>query len=108
MISSVFVLALAAAAMQASDATRSAREAFSACLRTYVSTSLDANMAVAAFNTAYPQQCTQQEAAFREAILRRENSARATRASADQTANEEILDVRTNFKERYEMSAAPQ
>ncbi len=108
MISSVFAIALAAASMQASDATRASREAFTACLRTYVSTSLDARMAVDAFNAAYPQQCTQQEAAFREAILRRENAARATRASAEQTANDEILDARTNFKDRFEMSAAPQ
>ena len=108
MISSVFAIALAAGSMQASDATRSAREAFTACLRTYVQTSLEAQMAVDAFNTAYPQQCTQQEAAFREAVLRRENAARATRASADQTANDEITDARTNFKDRFEMAASPQ
>ena len=107
MISSVFAIALAATSMQATDATRAAREAFNACLRSYVQTSVEAHLAMEAFTAAYPQQCTQQEAAFREAILRRENAARATRASAEQTATEEIADTRTNFKERFEM-AQPQ
>lgn len=108
MISSVFALAMAAASMQASDATRSARQAFTTCLRNYVDASISENRTADAFNTAYPQQCTQQEAAFRQAILARENAARATRASAEQTANDEIADARTNFKERFEMSMAPQ
>lgn len=108
MISSVFALALAATSMQATDATRTTREAFTACLRNYVNTSLESRTALDAFNAAYPQQCTQQETAFREAIVRRENAARATRGAAEQTANDEILDARTNFKDRFEMAAAPQ
>ena len=107
MISSVLALVAMATAAQASDTTRTAREAFTACLRNYVNQSIDARMAVDAFRTAYPQQCSQQEAAFRAAIMQRETALRATRANAVESANMEIEDARTNFSERFEMAMTP-
>ncbi len=57
MISSVLALLAAASAAQATDQTRSTREAFTACLRTYVQRSVEARMTLAAFQAEYPQQC---------------------------------------------------
>lgn len=108
MISTVFVMALAAMQPVASDTTRAARQAFTACLRAYVEQSTTARMPAADFAAAYPQQCTQQEAAFRAAVIQRETSTRATRANAEQAARDEVDEARTNFRERYEMAMAPE
>ena len=107
MISSVLALLAAAAAAQASDTTRAAREAFTACLRTYVNQSIDQRMAADAFQAAYPQQCTTQEAAFRAAIIRRDTAMRATRANAEESAALEIEDARVNFSERFVAAMTP-
>jgi len=108
MISAVLTLLLAASAAQ-SDTTRTAREAYTACLRGYVQRSLDARMSAADFAAAFPQQCTQQEAGFRSAVIARENALRATRANAEQAATDEIDEAKLNFRERFEMAtpAAP-
>ena len=108
MISTVIAMALAAAPAQASDTTRSAREAFTACLRAFVESSIEANKSADAFQSEYPQQCTSQEAAFREAVIRRDTANRSTRANAEESANLEVEDARINFSERFEMSMAPQ
>ena len=105
MLSTVIAMVLAT---QATDTTRAAREAFTACLRTYVNQSIEAGRSVADFRAAYPQQCTAQQTAFHDAVLRRETSLRATRANAEQQANLEVEDARVNFSERFEMSMAPE
>ena len=102
MISSVLALVAAATAAQASDTTRSAREAFTACLRGYVDHSVEGRTTLEAFRAAYPQQCATQEAAFRDAIVRRDTAMRATRASAQESAQLEIDDARANFADRFE------
>lgn len=107
MISSVLALTLAASAAQASDTTRESREAFTACLREYVTRSLEARTPAATFEAEYPQQCTAQEAAFRAAVIRRDTAMRATRAGAEDSANLEIEDARTNFSERFAALSAP-
>ena len=107
MISSVLALVAAASAAQASDTTRTAREAFTACLRTYVNRSIEARTEPAAFETAYPQQCTAQETAFREAIIRRDTAMRSTRNSAEESARLEIEDARANFSERFAAAMTP-
>src|SRR5688500_6514686 len=107
MISSVLALAAAAAAAQASDTTRTAREAFTACLRTYVNRSIDARTEAATFETEYPQQCTAQQTAFREAIIRRDMAMRSTRNSAEESARLEIEDARANFSERFAAAMTP-
>lgn len=107
MISSVLAFAAAAAAAQASDTTRTAREAFTACLRTYVNRSIEARTSAEAFEAEYPQQCTTQEAAFREAVVRRDTAMRATRATAEDSARLEIEDARANFSDRFAAGTTP-
>jgi hypothetical protein len=106
MISSALAVAMAAY-MQPADTTRASREAFTACLRTYVDRATQNRMAAAEFTTAYPQQCTTQETAYREAVIRREVASRASRSDAEESATLEIEDSRTNFRERYEMALVP-
>jgi hypothetical protein len=103
MVSSVLALMLAASAMQ-SDTTRSAREAFTGCLRAYMNHAIEAHTSAADFGTQYPQQCTTQEATYRNSVIARETAIRATRSSAEQTARDEIDETRTNFRERFEMA----
>jgi len=110
MIASVLVLSLAALAAQgASDTTRTAREAYTGCLRGFVERSLEGNMTAEAFNTQYPRQCTAQEAAYRAAVIQRETATRATRATAERSATEAVDEAKVNFRERFEMElpAAP-
>ncbi len=108
MISSVLSLLLVVSAAQ-SDTTRSAREAYTGCLRGFVDRSAGSGMSPADFNAAFPQQCAAQETAFRSAVIARENALRATRANSEQAARDEIDEARINFRERFEMSlpAAP-
>ena len=107
MISSVLALVAAASAAQASDTTRTAREAFTACLRTYVNRSIEGHTTAEAFEAEYPQQCTAQEAAFREAVVRRDTAMRATRATAEDSARLEIEDARANFSDRFAAGTTP-
>lgn len=106
MVSSVLALMLAASAMQ-SDTTRTAREAFTACLRAYMNHAIEGHTSAADFGTQYPQQCTTQETGYRTAVIARETAIRATRSSAEQTARDEIDEARTNFRERFEMAMDP-
>ena len=105
MISSVLAIALTTISAQASDTTRTARQAFTTCLRTYVDRSLDAGMPAETFQAEYPAQCGAQEEAFKAAVVRRETSARASRADAEEAANLEVEDARVNFSEMFELSA---
>jgi hypothetical protein len=106
MISSVLVVAMAVM-MQPTDTTRASREAFTGCLRTYVDRVTQSRMPAADFATAYPQQCTTQQTAFHDAIVRREIASRSSHSDAEESANLEIEDARTNFRERYEMALVP-
>ena len=103
MLGSLTVLSLALA-FQPADTTRASREAYTACLRTYVETSLTERMALEAFLAAYPQQCAAQESAYRAAVIAREVASRVSRADAEESATMEIDDRRLNFRERFEMS----
>ena len=106
MISSVLAVAMAAW-MQPADTTRASREAFSACLRTYVDRATSSRTSASDFATAYPQQCAAQQTAYREAVIRREVASRASRTDAQESADLEIEDQRTNFRERFEMALVP-
>ena len=107
MMSSVLALIAAAGAFQASDTTRTAREAFTACLRAYVDQSVRSGMNAATFEAEYPQQCSAQETAFREAVIRRDTAMRATRANAEESARLEIEDARANFSDRFAAATTP-
>ena len=104
MITSGLVILLSAGAFQATDTTRTAREAFTACLRQYVESSIQARKAQAAFDTEYPTQCAAQQTAYRDAMIRRDTSARMAQAAAQEAADLAIEDARVNFSERFAMS----
>ncbi len=106
MISSVLVVAMAVM-WQPTDTTRASREAFTGCLRAYVDHAANAHTSQADFTAAYPQQCATQQAAFSAAIIARERASRASQANAQEAANLEIEDARTNFSERFAMSLPP-
>ena len=91
-------------AMQPADTTRSTREAYTRCLRTYVERSLTERMTPANFATAYPQQCMTEQNAYRTAVIAREVAARSSRADAEESATMEIDDARLNFSERFDMA----
>lgn len=101
MISSVLAVAMAAS-MQPTDTTRASREAFTACLRTYVTAANQNRTSAADFAAAYPQQCTAQQAAFRQAIIARERASRVSQANAEESADTEVEDARANLAEWYE------
>jgi cell division septation protein DedD len=106
MISFVLALHAAAFSMQ-SDTTRSSREAFTACLRRFVDSSLEANKTREEFTSLFPQACTPEQNAFRAAIIARDTANRSTRANAEDAANLEVEDARVNFNDRFEMSMPP-
>lgn len=98
MLSSLLALAMA---MQ-SDTTRASREAFTGCLRRFVESSMQARKTADQFQTEYAQACTAEQTAFREALIRRDMGMRATRASAEETANLEVEDARANMAGLFE------
>ncbi len=103
MITSGLVVLLSAAAFQASDTTRTSREAFTGCLRQFVEASIQSRKAQAAFDTEYPTQCAAQQTAYRDAMIRRDTAARMAQAAAREAADLAIEDARVNFSERFAM-----
>lgn len=101
MISSVLVVGMALW-MQPADTTRTSREAFTGCMRTYVDQAMSRRASQADFDAAFPQQCTDQQTAFRTAVIARERASRSTQAQAEESASMEIEDARTNFHDRFE------
>lgn len=107
MFSSVLVLLLAVSATQ-TDTTRTAREAYTRCLRAFMTHSIEGHMAVDAFNTALAATCAAEKTAFHNAVVSRETASRATRATAEQTATEAVDEAATNFRELYADAMTPQ
>ena len=105
MIASMLVLPLAALAAQgASDTTRTAREAYTSCLRGFVERSLEGNMTAAAFHAALPAAMHRAGSGLpRRRHPARDRRSRATRANAEQSATDEIDEAKLNFRERFEM-----
>ncbi|MFN3726577.1 MAG: hypothetical protein ACK4SZ_09755 [Allosphingosinicella sp.] len=106
-MSSVFISLLAlvtssGAALQVNDPSAAARNAYTQCLRQFMQRSLDDRMSLNDFRAALPQQCTQQEQAFRQALIAREASFRTPRAEAEETATMEVDDARANFIQLFE------
>jgi cell division septation protein DedD len=104
----ISMIAMTAAMAMQSDTTRASREAFTACLRTYVNGAINGGKTQEEFDREYPQQCTSQQQAFRDAVMARETALRATRANAESQADLEIEDARVNFSERFEPPRAAQ
>ena len=90
------------AALQVNDPSAAARNAYTQCLRQFMDRGLDDRMTLDDFRAALPQQCTQQEQAFRQALIAREASFRTPRAEAEEIATMEVEDARTNFIQLFE------
>lgn len=108
MISSVLSALLAlTAAQQVRDGVTAAQGAYTSCLSRFSQASLSDRKSTADFTTALPQQCTEQERAYREAMIRRDTASRIRRAEAEEAANEEIQYARQNVLEMYTESMTP-
>lgn len=95
------------AAQQVRDAVTTAREGYTACLRRFTDDSITDRKTVDDFTAALPQQCADQERAYREAMIRRDVASQLGRADAEQAANEEIEYARENVRESYAESMTP-
>jgi hypothetical protein len=104
MLSTLLAFAIAAQA----DATVTTRQAYSACLREFLTRSMERRMAPAAFEAAIAGQCADRATAFREALVQRDQRAGGGRQRAEQDARTTMEDMRANFVERYrdEMDAS--
>lgn len=105
MIATVLAMMLS---MQASDTTRVSREAFQRCLGRFVDAAMEAGKTQAEWDAAFPQACSAEQSAFRNAIITRDMASRSTRAGAEEAANLEIEDARFNFNDRFVAVAGPQ
>lgn len=106
-MSSVFIALLIlgtgnGAALQVNDPSAAARNAYTRCLREFMERSLNERMSLNDFRAAVPQQCGQQEQAFRQALIAREATFRTPRAEAEETATMEVDDARSNFIQLFE------
>ena len=106
-MSSVFIALLVlgmgnGATLQVNDPSAAARNAYTHCLREFMERSLNERMSLNDFRAAVPQQCAQQEQAFRQALIAREASFRTPRAEAEETATMEVDDARSNFIQLFE------
>ena len=106
MLTSTLLMALAAAT-QSGDPSQSARNAYTACLRRFMNTSIQSRMAEPAFNEALPQQCQDEERAFRAALVTRERGYRTPAAEVEQIATDEVNDARSNFRDQFAGAQTP-
>ncbi len=94
---SVIVSLLLGAQVMAS----SERQQFSSCLRAFVDSKLEERMSVPDFATALPGACTDQESAYRAAYIAAATRAGDRRAMAEEDADLEVEDLRTNYRELF-------
>lgn len=78
------------------------RQQFAQCLRTFVNSKVEERVEAAAFQTAYPAACTEQETAYRTAYVQAATRSGDPRARAERDAGMEVEDLRTNFRELFE------
>ncbi len=96
---------LGAAALMAlqTDPTRGPRDAYTRCLRAYMEKSVKEKATPEAFTSAFPQQCVEQENAYRAAIQSFQKSLRVPAAEIEQIIKDEIDTARDNTKQHFEM-----
>jgi hypothetical protein len=77
------------------------RNQFTSCLRSFMSSKLEERMTPANFQTALAGACREQEAAYRTAYVEAAVRAGDRRALAEQDANTEVQDLRSNYLELF-------
>jgi hypothetical protein len=102
MIVSSILGAAAFLALQA-DPTRGPRDAYTRCLRAYMEKSVKEKATLEAFTAAFPQQCVEQENAYRTAVQSFQKSLRVPAAEIDEIIKEEVDTARDNTKQHFEM-----
>ena len=107
LISSLFGFAAMAMTMDQRDPTQAPRDAFSRCLFTFADAQAQERKTLAEFESALPQQCQNEERAFRAAIRAQLTSLRVPAAQIEEDSTMEIDDARANTKGRFEDAIAP-
>ena len=108
MISALLALMLAA---PSPDALASARKEYNRCLTAYMKASVEKKADEAAYTSGITGACGAKETAFRTASIAVDGAAGIRRAAAEENANMEIQDMRTNSVEMFKdwaKGAAPQ
>ena len=98
----------AAAAAQGSDPVALARESYTGCLRTFMDQSIEQRTSPDEFNTAIDTQCAREEAVLRDSVIQRGISFGDERSLAEEDAQLEVDDARTNFRGLYRTTMEPQ
>ena len=106
MIVSSILGAAALMALQA-DPTRAPRDAYTSCLRAFMEKSVKDKMTLEAFTAAFPQQCVDQESAYRSAVRSFQARLKVPAAEIDEIIKEEVDTARDNVKQRFEMHMPP-
>lgn len=98
MISTMLIAFMLQSTLAQVDSTRAA---FSKCLWTEVSKSLDANVTPTDFTQALPKVCEASRAAFRNALIAADRANGDSSAIATENADEQIEDYHLNFADKY-------
>ncbi len=91
----------------APDPTRAPRDAYTRCLRAFMEKSVADKMSLEAFTAAFPQQCTEQEQAYRAAVRAFQSGQRVSASDIDEILKDEVDGARENMKERFVTATTP-
>ena len=105
MITLVLALALAAPNPTSIDAPRNA---FRACLKTFESNQMRANVAADAYAAAVKGACTTEAQALADALIKYDVAMGNKRTAAQENAQRDVEDYRLTSEERYRDMSAPQ
>ena len=105
MITLVLALALAAPNPTSIDAPRNA---FRACLKTFESSQMRANVAADAYAAAVKGACTTEAQALSDALIKYDVAMGNKRTAAQENAQRDVEDYRLTSEERYRDMSAPQ
>ena len=89
------------------DALVAPRKAYSACIRSFESKSVEAKMDAAAYAAALKQTCTSEAAALARALTDYDVAMGSKRAKAALTAESDVADYRLTSEERFRDMMAP-
>ena len=105
MITLVLALALAAPNPASIDAPRSA---FRACLKSFESNQMRANVAADAYSAAVKSACPTEAQALSDALIKYDVAMGNKRTAAQENAQRDVEDYRLTSEERYRDMSSPQ
>lgn len=80
---------------------RTARTAYSGCLRSYLEKSAKDRMTLVAFKAALPNQCATEKEAFRQAMLAEDKRFSIAPSETQRNFEQEISDYQEQFTDTY-------